>query len=64
MKATIEKLENNVVKMDITIPSDIAEKEYNKSCKRFKKFNLCRRYFLNVQTRYQIHKIKGSTNKS
>lgn len=34
MKTTIEKLENNVVKMDITIPSDIAEKEYNKSCKR------------------------------
>ena len=34
MKTTIEKLENNVVKMDITIEADIAEKEYNKACKR------------------------------
>ena len=34
MKTTIEKLENNVVKMDITIPADIVEKEYNKACKR------------------------------
>jgi len=34
MKTTIEKLENNVVKMDITIDADVATTEYNKACKR------------------------------
>lgn len=34
MKTTIEKLENNVVKMDITIDADVANTEYNKACKR------------------------------
>lgn len=34
MKTTIEKLENNIVKLDIEIDADTAEKEYNKACKR------------------------------
>ena len=34
MKTTIEKLENNVVKLDITIDAESAQKEYDKACKR------------------------------
>ena len=34
MKTTVEKLENNVVKLDIEIDADTAEKEYSKACKR------------------------------
>ena len=34
MKTTIEKLENNIVKLDIEIDADTAEKEYNKACKK------------------------------
>ncbi|MEI3254421.1 MAG: trigger factor family protein [Candidatus Gastranaerophilaceae bacterium] len=34
MKTTVEKLENNMVKVDIEIDAETAEKEYNKACKR------------------------------
>lgn len=34
MKTTVEKLENNIVKVDIEIDADVAEKEYAKACKR------------------------------
>lgn len=34
MKTTVEKLENNQVKLNIEIDADTAEKEYNKACKR------------------------------
>lgn len=34
MKTTVEKLENNIVKLDIEIDAETAEKEYNKACKR------------------------------
>lgn len=34
MKTTVEKLENNMVKLDIEIDAETAEKEYNKACKR------------------------------
>lgn len=34
MKTTVEKLENNMVKVDIEIDADTAEKEYSKACKR------------------------------
>ena len=34
MKTTVEKLENNMVKVDIEIDAQTAEKEYNKACKR------------------------------
>ena len=34
MKTTVEKLENNMVKVDIEIEADTAEKEYSKACKR------------------------------
>ena len=34
MKTTIEKLENNVVKLEITIDAESAQKEYDKACKR------------------------------
>ena len=34
MKTTIEKLENNVVKLEITIDAEVAQKEYDKACKR------------------------------
>lgn len=34
MKTTVEKLEHNMVKLDIEIDADTAEKEYNKACKR------------------------------
>lgn len=34
METKIEKLENNVVKLDIEIDAETAEKEYNKACKR------------------------------
>ena len=34
MKTTVEKLENNIVKLNIEIDADTAEKEYNKACKR------------------------------
>ena len=30
MKTTVEKLENNMVKVDIEIDAETAEKEYNK----------------------------------
>ena len=34
MKTTVEKLDNNIVKLDIEIDAETAEKEYNKACKR------------------------------
>lgn len=34
MKTTVEKLENNIVKVDIEIDAEVAEKEYAKACKR------------------------------
>ena len=34
METKIERLEHNIVKLDIEIDADIAEKEYNKACKR------------------------------
>ena len=34
METKIEKLENNMVKVDIEIDADTAEKEYSKACKR------------------------------
>ena len=34
METKIEKLENNVVKLNIEIDAETAEKEYNKACKR------------------------------
>lgn len=34
MKTTVEKLENNQVKLNIEIDAETAEKEYNKACKR------------------------------
>lgn len=34
MKTKVEKLENNIVKLDIEIDVETAEKEYNKACKR------------------------------
>ena len=34
MNTTIEKLENNQVKLNIEIDAETAEKEYNKACKR------------------------------
>ncbi len=34
MKTTVEKLENNMVKVDIEIDAETAEKEYTKACKR------------------------------
>lgn len=34
MKTTVEKLENNQVKLNIEIDADTAEKEYSKACKR------------------------------
>lgn len=34
METKVEKLENNLVKLDIEIDAETAEKEYNKACKR------------------------------
>lgn len=34
METKVEKLENNMVKLDIEIDAETAEKEYNKACKR------------------------------
>lgn len=34
MKTTIEKLDNNMVKVEIEIDAEVAEKEYSKACKR------------------------------
>ncbi len=34
MKTTVEKLEGNIVKVDIEIDAEVAEKEYAKACKR------------------------------
>ena len=34
METKIEKLEHNMVKLDIEIDAETAEKEYNKACKR------------------------------
>ena len=34
MKTKIEKLDNNMVKVEIEIDAEVAEKEYSKACKR------------------------------